>query len=273
MKTLYLSDLDGTLLRGDQRLSDYTRSVVNRLVDRGVIFSYATARSFETASKVAAGLRTGAPVIVHNGALTVGAEDGHVLSKTQFSARESAEIFSAFRKEGLFPVVYSVHSGREIFSYLREACGRAQWEFILSRRGDEREREVFSEADALSGEVFYFTCIDREEKLSRIDKELRTRFRCLLSRDIYTGECWLEIMPEKASKAHAALALKEALGCTRIVCFGDQVNDVPLFEISDECYAVENAAEELKRLATGVIGSNERDGVARFLESRFHAEK
>ena len=38
-----------------------------------------------------------------------------------------------------------------------------------------------------------------------------------------------------------------------------------MFKISDECYAVENAVEELKQAATGVIGSNEEEGVKRWL--------
>ena len=42
---LYLSDLDGTLLRSDQTLSAYTCAVIDRLVSAGVHFSYATARS------------------------------------------------------------------------------------------------------------------------------------------------------------------------------------------------------------------------------------
>lgn len=47
--------------------------------------------------------------------------------------------------------------------------------------------------------------------------------------------------------------------------FGDAMNDIPMFEISDECYAVANAAEPLKALATGIIGSNEEDAVAKWL--------
>lgn len=39
-----------------------------------------------------------------------------------------------------------------------------------------------------------------------------------------------------------------------------------MFEISDECYAVENAVEELKEIADGIIGSNEDDGVAKWLK-------
>ena len=54
-------------------------------------------------------------------------------------------------------------------------------------------------------------------------------------------------------------------GCGRIISFGDAVNDIPMFDISDECYAVENAVDEVKAAATGIIGSNEEDGVAKWL--------
>ena len=72
-------------------------------------------------------------------------------------------------------------------------------------------------------------------------------------------------MPARASKAHAIQKLKAIWGCSRVVSFGDAVNDLPMFALSDECYAVANAVEELKAAATGVIGSNEDDGVARWL--------
>jgi hydroxymethylpyrimidine pyrophosphatase-like HAD family hydrolase len=38
-----------------------------------------------------------------------------------------------------------------------------------------------------------------------------------------------------------------------------------MFRISDECYAVENAVDELKKYATGIIRSNDKDGVAHWL--------
>jgi hydroxymethylpyrimidine pyrophosphatase-like HAD family hydrolase len=56
------------------------------------------------------------------------------------------------------------------------------------------------------------------------------------------------------------------LGCTRVVSFGDAINDIPMFEISDECYAVANAVPELKKIATAIIDSNDDDGVAVFLK-------
>ena len=71
MSKLYVSDLDGTLLRSDQVTSDYTNQVINTLVDKGMLFSYATARSLITAKKVTMGIQAKIPLIVYNGAFVI----------------------------------------------------------------------------------------------------------------------------------------------------------------------------------------------------------
>ena len=72
-------------------------------------------------------------------------------------------------------------------------------------------------------------------------------------------------MPAAASKSNAIRQLKAHLGCERLVVFGDGKNDIDMFQLADESYAVENAAPELKAVATGVIGSNNDDAVAKWL--------
>jgi hydroxymethylpyrimidine pyrophosphatase-like HAD family hydrolase len=37
MKTLYITDLDGTLLKGDQTLSDYTAEALNQILKKGIL--------------------------------------------------------------------------------------------------------------------------------------------------------------------------------------------------------------------------------------------
>ena len=69
-------------------------------------------------------------------------------------------------------------------------------------------------------------------------------------------------MPRRATKAEAIQKLKEMWNCDKVVSFGDAINDIPMFEISDECYAVENAVPELKKAAPAVVDSEGRDGVA-----------
>ena len=76
-------------------------------------------------------------------------------------------------------------------------------------------------------------------------------------------------MPENSERSDVykrqVVELKKLLGCDKVVSFGDGKNDISMFDVSDECYAVENADPELKRRATAVIESNDNDGVARWL--------
>ena len=70
-------------------------------------------------------------------------------------------------------------------------------------------------------------------------------------------------------KANAVSQLKQMYNCDKVVVFGDGVNDIPMFKGADRCYAVANAVDELKAIATDVIKSNEDDGVARWLLENF----
>ena len=275
MKTLYLTDLDGTLLRPDTSLSGYSKNILNRLIAEGMIFSFATARSYNTALPLLEGVTLTAPMIVHNGVFIVDESRAPVYFNG-FRKEESEEIFGLYQSYGIFPIVYSRIEGHNRMSFLQKESSKAQTEFALSRMDDKfdpnRVREIFTRDTALDGDVFYFTAIDDENKLLNAYKALKEKHCCFYARDMYSGEWWLEVMPKSASKAVAAVQLKKMLGADRLICFGDAVNDIPMFEISDECYAVENAAEALKRIASGVIGANKEDGVAHFLAKRFHLE-
>ena len=55
------------------------------------------------------------------------------------------------------------------------------------------------------------------------------------------------------------------LKCERVVVFGDGKNDIDMFELADEAYAVQNAHPDLKKYATAIIASNDDDGVAKWL--------
>ena len=265
MKTLYVSDLDGTLLRSDQRTSEYTNRTVNALVARGMCFSYATARSYLTARKVTAGMDASFPLIVYNGAFVRDNRTGELLLRNFFAKDEAVRLIRELTESGISPIVYAFVDGEEKFSYDRNAVNDATREFVLSRKGDSRDRPVSSPEDILAGEIFYITCIDTPEKLKPFHVKYDGTYHCVYQRDIYSGEQWLEIMPKNASKARAVRQLQELLGCGRLVVFGDGVNDLDMFEIADEAYAVENAVPELKAAATGIIGSNNDDGVAKWL--------
>ena len=265
MKTLYVSDLDGTLLRKNETLSTYTIKTINTLTASGMLFSYATARSLNTAKKVTEGLNTHFPLIIYNGAFVKDNITEEILIANYFE-EDVYEVLKDLLAHEIYPIIYSYQNNIEKFSYIPEKATSGMQAFLNSRRGDKRTNIVTAESELMDGNLFYITCIDKPEKLEPFYHKYKNKYHVVYQKDIYTGEQWLEIMPQKASKAQAALQLKQKLECDRLVVFGDGKNDIDMFEIADEAYAVENAVSELKAVATGIIGSNENDGVAKYLQ-------
>ncbi|MDE6406250.1 MAG: HAD family hydrolase [Lachnospiraceae bacterium] len=272
MRTLYVTDLDGTLLNSNDQISQYSIKTINGLVAKGMQFTYATARSLVSASVVAKGLSTTIPVIAYNGALIINPDTGEVISSLSFTKKEADYVSGVLQENGANPLVYAYVDGVERVSYVTGRENEGIRRYLDVRKGDRRFRPLKDETYLYQGNVFYFTCIaDREELLPLYEIFAGDgRFRCTLQQELYRPEYFLEIMPKKASKAEAIKRLKEIWHCDRVVSFGDAVNDIPMFEISDACYAVANAVPELKACATGVIASNDEDGVAKWLLQYSH---
>ena len=268
-KTLYVSDLDGSLLLPSQVISDFTAATINRLVAEGMFFSYATARSVATSSKVAAAISADIPIITNNGVFIKDSLSGKNIHANYFTPGEAWEICSAHNELGLYPIVYSTRPEGEKFTYCHKLISPETLAFLDTRRGDDRDNPIDAPERQCEGDVFYFAMVGSGDKLRQLCARFESRFHCIFSRNIYDNEDWLEIMPKAASKASAILELKRILGCDRVICFGDAENDIPMFRIADEAYAMANAVPELKAIATGVIGSNAEDGVAKWLLEHF----
>lgn len=268
MKTLYVTDLDGTLLNTQEAINPKSIEIINGLVEQGVLFTYATARSLVSASVVAKGLSARIPVIAYNGAFIIHPETGEVLSSMGFTKEEVKKVSSVLQEHHISPLVYAYVDRVEKVSWITEHENEGIRRYLSLRQGDRRLRPLEEVRQLYVGDVFYFTCIGEKEELQPVYEIFSQddRFRCILQQELYRTEYWCEIMPKNATKAEAIRKLKQMWGCDRVVSFGDAINDIPMFEISDECYAVSNAVDELKKIATGVIGSNEEDGVAMWLK-------
>lgn len=273
-KTLYVTDLDGTLLNTRERINPKSIQIINGLVKRGMLFTYATARSLVSASAVTEGLNTKLPIIAYNGAFIIHPHTGEILSSLSFSKEEAGFVKETLEEHNISPLVYAYVEQIEKVSWNTARENEGIKRYLSLRKGDKRLRPLETGEGLYAGEVFYYTCIGEKEELMPIydifSKD--NRFRCTIQQELYRTEYWCEIMPKKATKAEAIKKLKELWKCDRIVSFGDAINDIPMFEISDECYAVENAVPELKSIATGIVDSNDHDGVARWLLENFERE-
>lgn len=271
-KILYVTDLDGTLLNQKDRINKKSIEIINGLVEEGMLFTYATARSLVSASVVTEGLTTKIPVIAYNGAFIFQPDTGEILSREDFGRGERAHAAEVIRANGVWPLVYAFVDGVERVSWLSGRENDGIRRYLSLRKGDRRLRPVEDDERLYQGEIFYFTCIGEKEELWPVYDILSKdeRYRCTIQQELYRPEYFCEVMPAGATKANAIRKLKKIWNCDRVVSFGDAVNDIPMFEISDECYAVENAVGELKAAATGIIDSNENDGVARWLKEHYN---
>ena len=267
MKTLYLSDLDGTLLRSDESLSDYTKCTINRFIQSGGCFSYATARSLPSTLRAINGLIVAYPMICHSGVFIYENAGQRMIRSNYIEPNFITYIMQLLTARNIYPVVFAMINGIERFSFIERYTTPAMRHFLDHRIGDPRRREVCTIDELYAGDIFNVACADTEDTLSIINNTINAdeRNNSIYGKDIYSGAQWCEIVSNKASKANAALQLKSLLDCGKLVVFGDNSNDLSMFSVADECYATENAIPELKEAATAVIGANDYDGVAKWI--------
>ncbi len=269
--TLYVSDLDGTLLAGDERVPAYSRDVLNALIARGLMFTFASARSLASASRAVEGLRLRLPVILYNGGLIYDLAAKKPLFHTLLETDVKEYIYYVLSTHAIYPMVYAAVDGRERLAYAGYATGEGVKRYCGRRAGDDRLFSAQNWRELLAGQVFYFKCIGAREQLEAVWNDLKydTRFLCIFHPETYSSDYWLEIFPRNATKAKGVQFVRELLGCSRVVCFGDTSNDSDMFDVCEEKYAVMNADDWLKAKATGVIGYCEEDGVAKWLKAHF----
>ncbi len=265
MKTLYITDLDGTLLRNDQTLSDFASNELNLLLEKGLCFSYATARSPMTSLSVLSEIKLPVAAVVYNGAFVVETKTNKRIVSNAFNDSESTLILDKILSENIHPRVYALINGEERFTYTEEHLLTKGAKEYFRSRGNDRRGRLGTKEMLYDGEIFLISCCGSKEDLETTYEMLKNACHCNFYRDNYSPDWYLEIVPLGATKEMGALKLKELYGCDKMIAFGDGINDIPLFRAADECYAVENACDELKDLATAVIASNEEDGVIKWL--------
>jgi len=266
---LYVSDLDGTLVGPDERLSRETVKIINTLVDDGLAFTIATARSLTTAAEMIAPLHLRLPVILNNGAFIY-----HPLKKknivANFLSPAAVErLVADCRQCGFSPTLHVLTGEERLRVYYRKPIHPGEKHYICGRlaKGDSRFLRVDDLRPAPGDRVYALLVIGNHPELATLaakwsaDPEIAVHY----AQDIYSGAYWLEVTDRQATKKGAVRFLRDLLSVEKVVCFGDHLNDLPMFEEADEAYAVANAHKLLKTKATRIIEANDRDGVARFL--------
>lgn len=273
MKTLYITDLDGTFLNEKGVVSEESRRVVNALSEKGLLFSVASARSIMTAGELLRGLQINAPVVLMNGVFLFDIQKAQVVSFHEIAPDAFEAVVACFRQNGKSPMLWLYGDDGLLSVQYTQLELQVNRDFYEKRKDSFEGR--FKKVDKLSvpqgQHAVYINLVDTFEALSPIAEALKSLEDVSFAfyADTYTEYWFLEVYSAQASKANAALELKTLVNADRITAFGDNLNDLTLFSVADEAYAVENAVPEIKAAANAILESNRADGVAKFLLEDF----
>jgi len=275
---LYISDLDGTLLCPDARLSEFSRDGLNRLIANGLHFTVATARSVVSISQLLPDLRLELPVINLNGALVSDLESGRHLAVQALPTEVAAQVLARIEEVGLQPFVSTCGEERDALYYTSVQNPGMQWYLDDRQRAGDRRLTLTNDLHrAMNDSVLCFTVIAQQPALlSELHTDLDSSYPGLLQMYTFANsysnvdDTWLTISDARATKAQGIRLLLD-MGDYRtdeLTVFGDSDNDLEMFRIAPRAIATANATPQILALATETIGPNSEDSVVRYLQTR-----
>jgi Cof subfamily protein (haloacid dehalogenase superfamily) len=270
MKNIYITDLDHTFLRSDLSISDYTKKTWNSYANESIL-SIATARTYKKTAQFLEGVAVNAPMILLDGAL-IATMDKKIID-TKFINKEVGDaIINEGAKLGIYPFVLSLVDDElnEAFSY--STILNSYQSEIIKCYSDDDHTHVFKDLRALD-DNFKIVYMADEAILVELEKNLKALFKdelkYILAPEAYMGCYFLTILHKDADKSHGIKSVSEAVGfdLNRLSVFGDNFNDIGMFELANISVAVANAQEGVKERADIVLEhTNDEDAVAKYLE-------
>lgn len=269
MKRLFVSDLDGTLLNKAANLNEETVEIINDCIENGIDFTISTARTPATALKILKPLNLKLPVSLMNGVLIYDIVNDNFIKEECMEELVVMVVLGLIKTRGLSCFLYAVKDGE--FTAYYDSVESTSMNYFRNEWIMKYDKK-FTEVEDLSlvAKDHILSCMLREkkDKLEGLRRELtvvkgvKTEFYP----DVYNSEYYiLEIYSDAASKKDAIEYLRKNGGYDSVTGFGDNLNDVSLYEACDYFYAVSNAHPEIQNMANSVIPSNEENGVAKYL--------
>lgn len=267
--TLYISDLDGTLLDAQSRISTETASILNPLLDHGLMFTVATARTPATVVPMLSELHTRLPFIVLNGAATWDSQKADYSHVSVIPPATVAAVCAVYRRHGMCPLIYRRH-GSLIHVHHTGRLSAQEEVFVEERQGLALKKFILQSPHYLESPdpAMLIFAMHSYERLLPVYNEVRASVSCsaVLYHDIFDPSAGLlEIYAPGVSKAQAVKRMQAATGAERVVVFGDNRNDIPMMQAATVGVAVANAFPEVKAAATEVIGPNTACAVAHYI--------
>lgn len=249
---LLLFDLDGTLLRSDKTISDRTIKTLGKCREQGILIGISTSRAEHNCMAFLPDLTP--DVFIASGGAVVKYKDKYIYT-AEFSTEETQSMIACAR----------TICGSECEIAI-DTIDAHYWNYKVNP----------NKIDATWGETIYTDFADYSEKALKFcveifDDLLADRLEaCLPECDClrFSGSAWYKFTKKEATKENAIRKVCKYCGIDLkdVIAFGDDTPDIGMIMLCGTGVAMGNAINCVKEVADVVIGSNDEDGIADYLE-------
>ena len=250
------SDMDGTLLNSEGKVSKENQEAVKEFIAQGGLFGIATGRSQLNSVLFLEDIKVNVPCILYNGCGLYDFDEKkfialYELSKTKMSSflnyclKEYQDIvIQIYCPDMCYFVSPESRADREVIE-LHQPCQFCKIEDIV----DKPWIKIL-----LSGKTEDLKSLNRTRKDFGLEDEINW---------VFSSEIYLEYLPYGVTKGSALSKLREYIGSEyKIYAVGDYNNDIEMLKAADVGIAMKNAISSLKEIADVVTVSNDENAIA-----------
>jgi len=252
MRKLLLFDLDGTLLRSDKSISAATYEQLEICRQKGYFIGISTSRGEANCLSFLGQLNP--DILITSGGALVKKKNEYIF-KAMFSPARSMELIHSARKV----------CGEEV-EITMDTLDTHYWNYKVDPLKTDQSwcGSVWTDFSDYSKETLKM-CVEifEEEKAKRLEEVLED---CDMAR--FSDGYWYKFTKKGVTKEAAIEIACQSLKLTpeEVIAFGDDFADIGMLKMAGIGVAMGNAIEEVKACADLVIGSNDEDGIAKYLQ-------
>ncbi|WP_297424091.1 Cof-type HAD-IIB family hydrolase [Clostridium sp.] len=278
MIKLIASDMDGTLLDSNHKISRGNIEAIKKAEKIGVKFAISTGRMYEDVKPLLEECNLKCQCIVLNGGEYID-EEGKVLEGIYIDKKEAREVINMIIKEKIVAEMYtndglySVNTEEEALTQvayrirvfdpetsLKDALKLAKLHPHFVNLKYVKNVDEFLSSDVKIGKFVAF--YNDEETTRKVKRKLES-IEGLVIASTFTKN--IEINNKEAQKGLILAKVAEKMGLKKdeVMIIGDSFNDYSMFTEFTESFAMENAVPEIKEIAKYITDTNDNDGVAK----------
>ena len=244
MIKLIASDLDGTILRnGAQDCDERLFPLVKALKERGVIFAPASGRQYPNLKRLFAPVSDDLMYICENGALVIYKDE--IIYEKPMDREIGIEIMRDIYDYDDCEILLSGRNTSYLMPKSKEYVHRMK--YIVKNNVTIVDNIYEVEEDLLKISVYNPTDIElcREHFMNKWSDKVQA---------VISGKQWLDFTAFGVNKGNAIKAIQEKLGIDKTECiaFGDNYNDIEMFEAVGRSFGMSSAVEDIQRRCTDI---------------------